>query len=1024
MERESVPIDVGTPSWYDWLEKHSSFLFVDHVGAVTVRKIGADHGESEWKASRTRVGKVFTVSLGPSHTIDLSNLHLAARRLAGKHAGIRSTTSSIDNSAASMLPVSPNVAATGSFSTLIRTKLYRPRIGSDVIFRTRLIERLNAALGGEITLVCAPAGFGKSTLLAQWLQTIDRPSAWLSLDEHDNELSIFVHSLATALQTAFPDTFETISALRKSPRILPPDHIATLLINELADMPDDVVLVLDDYHRIHNSEIHALLELLIEHLPPQLHLVLICRSDPPLPVARWLAKGRLNVLRGTDLRFTPEETEVFLTGILGSEAARESAGVLDEWTEGWIAVLRLAAITLRGTSDRTLFLERLDKFARSTISSYLVGEILAQQAHTVQELLERISILQQFCAESCAAVLGSNASLEQVQATLEWLERTNLFLIPLDKRQGWFRFHHLFQELLQQRLQTHSSQEELATLHLRASAWYARHDLIEEAIRHALLAGDAARATQLVEEQFFQAFEQERLTLVEHWLSLLPEEQIQGSPFLLAARAWISQARGQLKELPGLLTEAEQLLASNDQDTSDAHDSPFRLLRGLMTTLWSLYYFFSGQMWASLESARLALDLISPGQEHMASHANFYFVLTNQASGLEEVALAALQQALRDQSTLFSSTARLLFAQTYMYLAMGKLFQVEHTAHHLLRIAREAELVISQNYAHWLLGLAHYEQNQLDEASYHFSAVIADQHQAHFWVIQDALCGLALTYQAQGLGARARETVRTLLDLRQDQHNVGELMVAYSFSGRLALLQNEVEEASQWLEMSGEQEVIGPMFFLEDPPLTKVRLLLAKGDEVSIAEGQVLLTELLQLVETIHNTRKMIQVLALQAWAYDLQGRETEALDMLERALTLARPGGFIRTFADLAPLATLLHELRKQRRTLHTVDKNMDAYLQDILAVVGQEPAQTGSQTGSKEDLLVKDGLEPLTRRELQILHWLDTDLTNKEIARELVVTTETVKLHTKHIYRKLSVNNRRAAVTLAKSLGLLAAS
>jgi LuxR family maltose regulon positive regulatory protein len=344
---------------------------------------------------------------------------------------------------------------------------------------------------------------------------------------------------------------------------------------------------------------------------------------------------------------------------------------------------------------------------------------------------------------------------------------------------------------------------------------------------------------------------------------------------------------------------------------------------------------------------------------------------------------------------------------------------MEHTARHLLHIAREAELVISQNYAHWLLGLVHYEWNQLDEAAYHFSAVIANQRQAHFWVVQDALCGLALTYQAQGLSSQAQETTRTLLELAQEQHTLRELMAAFAFCGRLALLQNEVEQASNWLEMAGEQDVRGPMFFLEDPPITEVRLLLAKGDEVSIAEGQALLTQLLQHVEAIHNTRKTIQVLALQAWAYDLQGREAEALEVLERALALARPAGFMRTFADLAPLAKLLHTLRKHRKARHAVDKHMDAYLQGILAAIDQVPAQAGS----KEELLEKEGLEPLTRRELQILNLLDTDLTNKEIAGRLVVTTETVKLHTKHVYRKLSVTNRRAAVTLARALGLLAA-
>jgi LuxR family maltose regulon positive regulatory protein len=1020
MGRESVPIDVGSSSWYDWLEEHTTFLFVDHGSAVTVRKIETDHGESGWKASRTRMGKVFTIYLGPSNAVNISSLQAAARRLAGKHLNIGRATESSDMPAASKLPAYEPVSTTGSLHSLMRTKLFRPRSASDVITRTHLIKRLNVALEDEITLVSAPAGFGKTTLLAQWVQTIDRPNTWLSLDEHDNELPVFVQSLVASVQTAFPDACEATAALFEAPRILPLDQIAPLLINELADVPHDVIMVLDDYHLIHNHEVHSLLELLVEHLPLQLHLVLICRSDPPLPVARWLAKGRLYELRGSDLRFMPEETEAFLTRMLGSEAAHETAGALNERTEGWAAALRLAAHSLRDTSDRASFLEHLDNHAARSINSYLVGEILTQQTQEVQEFLEQTSILAQFCAELCAEVMGSDTSHEQVQSTLDWLEHSNLFLIPLDTRQRWYRFHHLFQDLLQQRSQTHNSQEELATLHRRASAWYARHDLIEEAIRHALLARDSSRATQLVEEHFFQAFEQEQLALVEHWLRLLPEQQIQGSPLLLTAKAWISQARGHLKELPPLLTAADQLLANDNRDTSDALDPPFRLLHGLMETLWSLNYFFTGQAQESLEYARSALVWIPPGEEHMISHATWYFVLANQATGQEEVALAALQQVLQEQSTSLSSTARLLFAQAYVYMAMGKLPHVEHTARHLLHIAREGELVISQNYAHWLLGLAHYEQNQLVEAAYHFSAVVADQYRAHFWVVRDALCGLALTYQAQGLGTRAQETSRTLLELAQEQHSISELKVAFAFCGRLALLQNEMQEASQWLEMAGEQEVRGPMFFLEDPPTTKVRLLLAKGDEVSIAEGQVLLTQILQLVEAIHNTRKMIQVLALQAWVYDLQGREAEALDVLESALTLAHPGGFMRTFSDLAPLAKLLNALRKHRKTRQEVDKNQDAYLQGILAAIDPVP----SQAGFKEDLLLKEGLEPLTRRELQILHLLDSDLTNKEIARELVVTTETVKLHTKHVYRKLSVNNRRAAIALGKSLGLLAAS
>ena len=393
-----------------------------------------------------------------------------------------------------------------------------------------------------------------------------------------------------------------------------------------------------------------------------------------------------------------------------------------------------------------------------------------------------------------------------------------------------------------------------------------------------------------------------------------------------------------------------------------------------------------------------------------------YLAWSHQAIGNEDVALGALQQALRDQSTHVNVTERLLFARGVVYLTAGKLPQLEHTARHLLQLAQNDDLILSHHWAHWLLGEVYYEWNKLDAAVYHFSAVIANQHLAHLWV-QDAMCGLALAYQAQGLGTRSQETARALLEWVQELHNMPQLMMAYAFCGRLALLQNEVEEAEQLLEIAGQQEVQGPMYFFEDPPITTARLLLARGDEVSVAHAQAILTHLLQHVEAIHSTRKTIQVLALQAWANDLQGRETEALDVLERALALAHPGGFMRTFADLPSLARLLHELCKRRKARKELDGKLDAYLQRILGAM----SPSATLTMPKEELMQQEGLELLTDREMQILHLLDKNLTNKEIARELVVTPGTVKVHTTNVYRKLSVNNRRAAVTLAKALGFL---
>src|SRR6266487_6744502 len=591
-ENEHDPIVVGTPAWYDWLEQQTAFTFVDAAGSFTAHKNMLRTRGFYWKAYHRRQGKLYRIHLGRSHALTLERLQATAWAFASDHVPGEQADISLTQSAASRLPMhtSRRMALTDDHPmVLIQTKLYRPRNRSDLISRARLLERLNSGLGGRVTLVCAPAGFGKTTLLAEWVQTVDRPSAWLSLDEHDNELAVFAQSLTAALQSVFPDAFGATSSLLKAQWFPPVREVATLFINDLADVPEDIFLVLDDYHLMRNREINTLLELMIEHLPPQLHLVLACRSDPPLPLARWRARGYLNDLRPIDLRFTLEETEVFLTHVLGSDVTRETATVLKEMTEGWIAVLRLAALSLHNTSDSAAFMEQLSSYTDHSISSYLVEEVLAQLAPAVQEVLVKTSVLEQFCAELCTAILGSDTSYEQIEATLNWLERSSVLIIPLDERQGWYRFHHLFQQLLQRRLQTHSDTEELTMLHRRASAWYAEQGLIEQAIEHALAAGDVPGATQLVEAQFLPAFKQEQWVQIKHWLGLLPEEHIQGSPILLFARVWILQAQGQLKDFPRLLTAAEKRLATSGSDMSDQDNQQSRLLHSLIAIAWSLF---------------------------------------------------------------------------------------------------------------------------------------------------------------------------------------------------------------------------------------------------------------------------------------------------------------------------------------------------------------------------------------------------------------------------------------------------
>ena len=919
------------------------------------------------------------------------------------------------------LPIrpSPRIALdVDHYTSLIQTKLYRPRMGSDLIPRPRLLERLNAGLGGKVTLVCAPAGFGKTTLLVAWGETIDRPTAWLSLDEHDDELASFVRSLTAALQSVFPDAFGAMASLLQATRLPALDSLVALFSNDLADVPEDLLLVLDDYHRIRTSEVHSLLEQLVEHLPAQVHLVLSSRTDPQLPLARWQAQGYLHELRGSDLRFTLEETEAFLAYALGSVAAHEVAGALEERTEGWIAMVRLAALSLRNAPDQTAFLERLGHAPERTISRYLVEEVLSQQAPAVQEFVVRMSMVEQFCTGLCRAIMGSDASNEQMQATLEWLERSNLFLVPLDERQGWYRFHHLFQGLLQQRLQERLSQEEIALLHRRASAWYAEQGLIEKALEHALR-GEMRRVRHGWWKRIFLGHSSRRSGFrLERWIRLLPEEQIQGSPVLLFALAWIVQARGQLTDLPPLLTAAEQLLETKDKGASESGTSQTSILRALIRFLWSEFQYFTGQPQASWQSARSALEWIPPGEEYLANLALLFLTLPGLTNGQEEVVLARLQQALRDHSANLQGTARLLFAQELLYLDAGKLHQAEHTARHLLQIAQEGDLALSQNYAHWLLGVAHYEWDKLDAAVYHFSAVLANQHLAHFLVVRDSMCGLALAYQAKGLGTEAQETARALLAMMQEQRNMGGMMAAYAFLGRLALLQGEVEEASRWLELAGVQKVWGSMLFWRINLSPKCVCCLPK----------VTLPVWLMGKHSSPTSCTMSKTCTLPA-------RRSRCL-LCKRGPTICKVVRLRRSrcwnkrllwgvlVGSSAPLPICRRWPQCCRRCANagrhkSSRQQLDTYLHRLQVAM----SSLASPPRSTEELLKQEGLEPLTERELHILRLLERNLTNKEIARELVVTPGTVKVHTTNVYRKLSVNNRHAAVTLARSLGLLAA-
>ncbi|HZG67154.1 MAG TPA: AAA family ATPase, partial [Herpetosiphonaceae bacterium] len=483
------PITVGTPVWFAWLEDATAFTFTSPSGSFSARKERRTRGGWYWQAYRTADGVLKKAYLGKLENLTLARLERAAVTLAS--AAIPTPQ-----------PVVPPLSVPAALPrNLLATKLFVPPARANLVLRQRLFDRLQRGLPGKLTLISAPAGFGKSTLLSAWVAGCARPVAWLSLDERDNDLTRFLTYLVAALQTIAPTLGTGVLGVLQAPQPPPAESILTALLNELATLPDYFILVLDDYHLIDAQPVDTALTFLLEHLPPQLHLVIATREDPQLPLARLRARDQMTELRAADLRFTPTEAAGFLTEVMGLTLAADDIDALETRTEGWVAGLQLAALSLQGQRDATSFIK---KFTGSDhfVMDYLVAEVLDQQSESVQTFLLRTSILDRLCGPLCDAVVRDPAA--SGQATLAYLERANLFIVPLDNERRWYRYHQLFADLLRQRLHQRMASSPgdagtgVADFHIRASQWYADHGLEIEAFQHATAAHDIPRAEQLI----------------------------------------------------------------------------------------------------------------------------------------------------------------------------------------------------------------------------------------------------------------------------------------------------------------------------------------------------------------------------------------------------------------------------------------------------------------------------------------------------------------------------------------------
>ena len=987
---------------------------------------------------------------GLGEEIGYSGAHAFQRRLALKPSATRTPSADIMSGGASL------------GDPLLTTKLNVPSTRANLVVRPRLLERLDEGSRGKLALISAPAGYGKTTLLGEWVLRSELPVGWLSLDAGDNDSTTFFSYLISALQLVEPDIGEGILRSLHSPQPPPTQAVLTALVNEIAAISKrDLALVLDDYHVIRNEAVNTALAFLLEHLPPQMHLIIASRTDPPLPLARLLVGGHLTKLAAPDLRFTPEEAGSFLNEAMGLELSAEDLAALEESTEGWVAGLQLAALSVRGREDVSRFISAFAGTDRH-VFDYLAEEVLDRQSQDTRSFLLETSILDRLSGGLCDAVTVQEGG----QAKLEALERINLLVVPLGDERRWYRYHHLFSDFLRKRLRQENPKL-VSELHRRASAWHERNGTASEAIGHAVAAGDFNRAGDLTERLAGEMGGRGEGPALESLLRAMPEEVLRSRPRLqIFYAAYALSSSGRFDAAEARLRDVERMLGLGDvglaEDSSviptvEIEDKQLADRAGEVATVRAAIAGVRADTASTIAFAHRALTLLA--EENL----QFRTVAAMNLSDayLDSGDLVAANQA-NDEAIGLSRAAgfpawmaRALILQGRLQAMQGRLSEATGTYERVLRLAAkhgDVGILGAEGEAHIGVGELLLERNYLEVATRHLqkgvesllewsgigavTSQLLEGTEAHgrssrledMSVDADAAGPLFAGYlaltrarQAQGDTQGAFETLRKAEPVAPNPH-IGARWKAQieAWRARLRLARGDVKAAVRWAQewgLSAEEELgYSPETELEH--VTLARLLIAQGKH---EEAIRLLERLLADAEAGGLGWSVISLLTLKASALRTQGDEPGAIAALRRALTLAEPEGYVRTFADEGTtMVDLLRRLLRvqSREPSGAESKVSPEYVGKVLEACG-----AGVTASTRASSRGTAGLfeESITERELEVLRLLDSELSNREIAQRLFVSLDTVKSHTKHIYAKLGVRARHQAVGRAKELGLM---